>query len=173
MSGPTPWVGVQSGLDALFPRMQMSTYWKSQYCDELTDDLIDVLAERAQDRPGPTTLVNTFQMGGAINDVDPEATAFAERSAPWMISIDGMWDTGDDARDAAGVDWVRQTWERVLPYGNGGVYLNFTGDNGDERAAAMVDSAFGRNQARLARIKAEYDPGNLFRVNHNIIPRPA
>jgi FAD/FMN-containing dehydrogenase len=171
MSGPTPWVGVQSGFDPLFPRQQLSTYWKSQYLDALPDEAIDVLAERANDRPAPLTLVNTFHMGGAINRVDPEATAFAERSAPYMVSIDGMWETGDATRDAAGVAWVRDTWGRVLPYGNGGVYLNFTGDNGDELAAAAVDSAFGRNQARLKEIKAAYDPGNVFRVNHNIIPR--
>jgi FAD/FMN-containing dehydrogenase len=171
MSGPTPWVGVQAGFDPLFPRGVLSTYWKSQYLDALPDDAIETIADGANDRPAPLTLFNTFHMGGAINRVDPEATAFAERSAPYMVSIDGMWETGDAARDSANVGWVRDAWDRVRPFGNGGVYLNFTGDNGGEGARESVDSAFGRNQARLAAIKAEYDPGNLFRVNHNLIPR--
>jgi hypothetical protein len=64
MSGPTPFVGVQSGFDALFPRQQIHAYWKSQYVEELSDPLIDVLAARAVERPAPLTLLNTFHMGG-------------------------------------------------------------------------------------------------------------
>jgi FAD/FMN-containing dehydrogenase len=111
MSGPTPWVGVQSGFDPLFPRMALQAYWKSQYLDELPDAAIDLIAEKAQERPAPLTLVNTFHMGGAIAKVDPEATAFAERSAPYMVSIDGMWD--DPAQNDANVAWVRGVWESV------------------------------------------------------------
>ena len=111
MSGPTPFAGVQTGFDPLFPRNQLRAYWKSQYLDELSDDAIDTIAAKAQDRPAPLTLVNTFHMGGAIDDVDPEATAFAERSAPYMVSIDGMWT--DAADDADNIAWVRSTWDDV------------------------------------------------------------
>ena len=98
MSGPTPFTAVQSGFDALFPRNTLRAYWKSQYLDELPDAAIDVIADRARNRPAPLTLVNVFHMGGAIAAADPEATAFAERSAPFMVSIDGMWtDPADDA----------------------------------------------------------------------------
>jgi hypothetical protein len=106
-------------------------------------------------------------MGGAINDVDPEATAFSERSAPYMISIDGMWD--DPSMNESGIAWVRDAFERISKFGTGAVYLNFTGLS-DEAASANVDSAFGRNLARLGEIKAKYDPQNLFRVNNNIEP---
>src|SRR4029450_10413919 len=64
MSGPTPFVGVQSGFDPLFPRQQLHAYWKAQYVEELSDAAIDVIAARAQDRPGPLTRVNTFTLGG-------------------------------------------------------------------------------------------------------------
>jgi FAD/FMN-containing dehydrogenase len=167
MSGPTPFVGVQAGFDPLFPRNQLHSYWKSQYLEALSDDAIGVIAARAQDRPAPLTLVNTFHMGGAINDVGPEDTAFAERSAPFMVSIDGMWT--DPADSADNVAWVRSAWNEVSQYGTGGVYLNFTG-LADEAPEAGVDTAFGRNLKRLAEVKATYDPDNFFRVNNNIVP---
>jgi FAD/FMN-containing dehydrogenase len=167
MSAPLPFVGVQQGFDPFFPRNTLRAYWKSQYLDDLPDEAIDVFAARAQERPAPLTLFNMFHMGGAINRVDPEATAFSERSAPFMASIDGMWT--DPADDAANVAWVRSTWEAIKEFGNGGVYLNFTG-LADEEASAGVDTAFGRNLQRLAEIKATYDPENFFRINNNIKP---
>jgi hypothetical protein len=167
MSGPTPFTAVQSGFDPLFPRNALRAYWKSLYLHELGDDVIDVIAGRALDRPAPLTLVNTFHMGGAIADVDPEDTAFAERDAPYMISIDGMWT--DEGDDAANIEWVRSAFRRLEPYSNGSVYLNFTG-RADEAPSAGVDSAFGRNLLRLAEIKAEYDAANFFQLNDNIRP---
>jgi hypothetical protein len=109
-----------------------------------------------------------FHMGGAIADVDPEATAFATRTAPYMLSIDGMWT--DEVSDADGVAWVRSAWEDISRFGTGDVYLNFTGLSGEEAASAGVDTAFGRNLRRLAEVKAAYDPDNFFRVNNNIVP---
>ncbi|MFN2615950.1 MAG: FAD-binding oxidoreductase [Thermoleophilaceae bacterium] len=167
MSGPMPYSAVQTGFDALFPRNQIQAYWKSQYLDELSDEAIDVISAKAQDRPAPLTLVNTFHMGGAISKVGPEDTAFAERSAPYMVSIDGMWT--DPADNADNIAWVRSAWEEVKEFGNGSVYLNFTG-RADEAPDAGVDTALGRNMSRLAEVKAKYDPDNFFRVNDNIAP---
>jgi FAD/FMN-containing dehydrogenase len=167
MSGPTPYTHVQSGFDPLFPRNALRAYWKSQYLDELSDGAIDVLADLARNRPAPLTLVNAFHMGGAIAEVDPQATAFSERAAPFMVSIDGMWD--DPADDADRIAWVRSAWAAVGEFGNGGVYLNFTG-LADEARSAGVDTAFGRNLERLAKVKAKYDPDNFFHVNNNIQP---
>jgi FAD/FMN-containing dehydrogenase len=168
MSGPTPFTVVQSGFDPLFPRNTLRAYWKSQYLDELTDAAIDAIADRARDRPAPLTLVNTFHMGGAIAAVDSEATAFAQRSAPFMVSIDGMWQ--DPAADGDMIAWTRSAWDTIGRHGNGSVYLNFTG-LAEEAHDAGVDAAFGRNLTRLAEVKAAYDPDNLFRLNHNISPR--
>ncbi len=167
MSGPTPFVGVQTGFDPLFPRDTLRAYWKSQYLSELTDEAIDTIAAKAGERPAPLTLVNTFHMGGAIADVGEEDTAFATRRAPYMISIDGMW--SDAAEDAANVAWVRSAWSEIAKYGTGEVYLNFTG-LANEAAQAGVDSAFGRNLRRLAEVKAKYDPHNFFQINNNILP---
>jgi len=167
MSGPTPFVGVQTGFDPLFPRGQLRAYWKSQYLNELSDDAIETIAAKAGERPAPLTLMNVFAMGGAIAKVGEEDTAFATRKPLYMVSIDGMW--SDAADDVANVAWVRDTWNAVKEYGTGEVYLNFTG-RADEAPDAGVDSALGRNMARLAEIKAKYDPDNFFRVNDNIAP---
>ena len=110
MSGPTPFTAVQSGFDPLFPRNVLRAYWKSQYLDELPDAAIDAIADSARARPAPLTLVNMFHMGGAIAGVDPEATAFAQRSAPFMVSIDGMWD--DAADDDHMIAWMRSPGRR-------------------------------------------------------------
>ena len=167
MSGPTPFVGVQTGFDPLFPRDTLRSYWKSQYLDELSDGAIDTIAAKAQDRPAPLTLVNTFHMGGAIASVGEEDTAFATRTSPYMVSIDGMWTEAGD--DEANVAWVRSAWSEVGEFGTGEVYLNFTG-LADEDPTAGVDSALGRNLGRLAEIKAKYDPDNFFRINNNVVP---
>jgi FAD/FMN-containing dehydrogenase len=167
MSGPTPFVGVQTGFDPLFPRDTLRAYWKSQYLDELSDEAIDTIAAKAQDRPAPLTLVNTFHMGGAIAGVGEEDTAFHTRKSPYMVSIDGMWTEAGD--DEANVAWVRSAWSDVAEHGTGEVYLNFTG-LADEAPQAGVDSAFGRNLARLAEVKAKYDPDNFFRINNNVVP---
>jgi hypothetical protein len=167
MSGPTPFVGVQTGFDPLFPRGEQRAYWKSQYVDELSDAAIDVITQRAKTRPAPLTMVNTFRMGGAIADVDEEATAFSERKPEYMVSIDGIWT--DAANDTECVTWSRSTWDEVSEFGTGAVYLNFTG-LADEAPSAGVESAFGRNLSRLAEIKRIYDPENVFDLNNNIKP---
>ena len=167
LSQPMPFTAVQTAFDPLFPRNELRAYWKSLYLDELSDEAIDTIARRAQERPEPLTLVNTFHMGGAINAVDAEDTAFSERSARYMVSIDGLW--SDPEVDANRVAWVRSTWEDIGRFGTGAVYLNFMGLS-DEPASAGVDTAFGRNLRRLAEIKATYDPDNFFRHNNNIAP---
>ncbi|MDT7776932.1 MAG: hypothetical protein QOC67_5856 [Pseudonocardiales bacterium] len=167
LSQPMPYAAVQAAFDPFFPRNTLRAYWKSQYLDELSDDAIDAIAARAQDRPGPMTLVNTFRLGGAVHAVPPEDTAFAERSSPYMVSFDTMW--SDPSQDATAIAWGRAAWDEMTKYGNGSVFLNFTGRS-DEPLQAGVDSAFGRNVRRLGRIKAAYDPDNLFQLNNNIIP---
>ncbi len=169
ISGPLPFVAVQAAFDEFFQRGTLRSYWKSTYVDELTDPILDIIVDRARNRPHDRVFVVTFQMGGAINRVGAEETAYGERSANWMVSMDGNWkDASDDDRL---ISWVRDAWSRVHEHGTGSVYLNFTGVEG-EAVTAGVESAFGHNLARLADIKATYDPDNLFRLNNNIVPAP-
>ena len=106
-------------------------------------------------------------MGGAINRVGPTDTAYAERSAPWMSSIDGNWENPAD--NEANIAWVRESFKQIAPYSTGTTYTNFTGQ-ADETAGALAANAYGANMARLRAIKAQYDPDNFFRLNANIAP---
>ena len=75
----------------------------------------------------------------------------------------------DPAANDANVAWVRKTWNGMQPYVPGGVYANELGeDDGDDR----IRQAYAGNYDRLAAIKAQHDPNNLFRLNANIRPVP-
>ncbi|MGR3715374.1 MAG: BBE domain-containing protein, partial [Thermohalobaculum sp.] len=99
--------------------------------------------------------------------VAADATALGDRSMPWMYSIDSVWT--DPADDAANIGWTRKVWEQTRPHSQEGrLYLNFAGFG--EEGEALVKDAYGNTYARLAAIKARYDPGNMFRFNQNIAP---
>ena len=167
ISQPMPFQAVQTAFDPFFPMGKLQSYWKAQNLARLPDDAIKAIAGRANQRPSPLTLVVTFQMGGAINRVGPTDTAYAERSAPWMSSIDGNWENPAD--NEANIAWVRESFRQISPYSTGTTYTNFTGQ-ADETAGALAANAYGANMARLATIKAKYDPDNFFRLNANIAP---
>jgi FAD/FMN-containing dehydrogenase len=167
ISQPMPFAAVQSAFDPLFPMGKLRSYWKAQNLAGLSDEAIRVIATRANQRPSPLTLVVTFQMGGAINTVGATDTAYAERSAPWMSSIDGNWENAAD--NEANIAWVRESFNLIAPYSSGTTYTNFTGQ-ADETAGALAAKAYGANMARLSQIKAQYDPDNFFRLNPNIAP---
>jgi hypothetical protein len=167
ISGPTPFVGVNSAFDPFFPMGTYQSYWKAQNLDTLPDEALAVIAEKANSRPSPVTLTVVFHMGGAINKVAPDATAYGERSAEWMSSFDGNWEDPND--DAANIAWVRSAFDAVAEFGKGSTYTNFTGQ-ADESADALARNAYGDNAARLRAIKKQYDPQNFFRINPNILP---
>jgi len=169
ISGPLPFAGVQAAFDEFFKRGTLRSYWKSTYVEALTDAVLDIVVEKAQNRPQDRVFVIAFQMGGAINAVGADETAYSERKANWMVSIDGNWTESKD--DESVVAWVREAWGAVDALGTGTTYLNFTGVS-DEAATVGVESAFGKNLARLAELKKKYDPANLFRLNNNIVPAP-
>jgi hypothetical protein len=158
---------VNSAFDALFPRNQLHSYWRSQYLDELSDEAIDTVARIVQDRPSPLSDVTVWHLGGAISNVGSEDTAFASRSAAYLASVEGNWT--EPSLTAEGVQWVRDSWAEIGKFGTGSPYLNFTGIS-EEDLTTGVDSALGRNLNRLSEIKATYDAANLFRLNNNIKP---
>lgn len=167
LSAPMPYRLFQAAFDPLFPRGQMGSYWKSVYLEELTDDVVNLILQRAADRPTPETIVHVPQMGGATSRVGSTETAFGDRSAAYMLSVDGnWWDPADADRVTR---WVREFVEEVgaLPEASG-TYLNFSGDA--DGAPHLLDAAFGDNLEKLARVKRDYDPDNRFRLNDNILP---
>ncbi len=168
MSGPVAYLDFQRSLDPFFPA-GVRRYWKALYLDGFSDDAIDLTVDQSIRRPSNDTLVIVRHVGGAISRVPAEETAFGDRSAQWMLSVDSSWTDADD--DAANVAWTRAFWNAALPFSDGKTYFNFPGllEEGD----AMVRAGYGANHARLARIKAVYDPHNRFRLNQNIRPEAA
>ena len=168
LSGEMPFRMFQSAFDPLFPKGELASYWKSTYLGELTDEALDYIRRRGQNRPNDLTLVHVPMMGGAVNRMGPEETAFGDRSARYMLSVDGNWK--DPAEAERVIEWVRETIRGAdeLPTA-GGTYLNFSGDDPEESAGA-VEAAYGENLVRLRELKGRYDPDNLLRFNNNIEP---
>jgi FAD/FMN-containing dehydrogenase len=117
-------------------------------------------------RPSDMTYASVWAFGSGVQRVPAAATAFGDRSAPFMLSLDAIWSSQRD--DDANIGWVRAAWADLKRYGTGRMYLNFPGHGeGDD----LVRSALGPEvYARLAQLKRIYDPGNLFRMNQNILP---
>jgi FAD/FMN-containing dehydrogenase len=168
MSARTPYVEAQSALDPLFPDGGLY-YWKSLFLDVLGDEAIEQILSRAQDRPNPRILVILRHLGGALGRVADDATAYSNRGAKYMLSIDGAW--SDPAETERNIAWVREFWSAMRPFSNGGVYLNFPGFG--EGGRELWKASHGANFERLRAVKDRYDPGNLFRMNQNIRPTQA
>jgi FAD/FMN-containing dehydrogenase len=165
MSGRVPYVDAQSALDPLFPDGGLY-YWKSLFLDELGDDAIAQILARSQHRPDPRILVILRHLGGAVARIGDDATAYSNRGANYMLSIDGAWD--DPAETERNIAWVRDFWSQMQPFSNGGVYLNFPGYG--ENGRALWRASHGANFARLQGVKDRWDPTNLFSMNQNIRP---
>jgi FAD/FMN-containing dehydrogenase len=104
-------------------------------------------------------------LGGAVGRVGPQETAVSYREALYNAVVIGMW--ADAAEDERNISWVRAQWEALRPFSAGGVYVNYLGDEGDDR----VRAAYGAEKyERLRALKTTYDPTNLFRLNQNIKP---
>jgi FAD/FMN-containing dehydrogenase len=166
LSGSMPYTALQSAFDPFFPYGQLRYYWKSLHLDGLTDQTLDAVVERAAGRPTPQSVVVLWHHGGAMHRGGASETAFAGRTSPVLLSLDTTW--SDPADDERCIGWTRRFWSEMHAHSSGGVYLNF-GGFGEEKEA-LVRSAFGPNYERLAAVKREYDPTNLFRMNQNIPP---
>jgi FAD/FMN-containing dehydrogenase len=160
---PNPFTAWQAILDPLLTP-GLRNYWKSHYFKEVSDGLIDVLIEYAGKIPDPNTEIAFAQLGGAINRVPADATAYAARDAQFTINVHGRWQ--DAAKDAECIGWARDLFRAAAPFASSGAYVNFlTQEEGDR-----VSAAYGRNYDRLVKLKNKYDPRNLFRLNQNIRP---
>ena len=158
---------VQKLFDTLMPAGDFRCYWKSHYLNGLSDEVIDMIAQGNAKPPSPNTLSSIWNFGGATADVAADATAFGDRSMPYMLSIDSVW--SDTADDDANIDWTRSFWQRMRAHSHQGrMYLNFPGHG--EEGEKILEDTFGDNYARLREIKRKYDPDNCFRFNQNLKP---
>jgi FAD/FMN-containing dehydrogenase len=161
--GPISHEALQSMFDALYPAGEQ-WYWKSHFVNEIPDAAVELHLQYAAELPTWKSTVHLYPIDGVASRVPKDATAWGHRDAHWGMTIIGVSaDPGDNDRM---ITWAREYWAALLPFSTGGAYVNMTMDESADR----VRASYGDQYDRLARVKAIYDPDNLFRVNQNITP---
>jgi FAD/FMN-containing dehydrogenase len=159
-----PFPAMQSLFDPFFPK-GLQWYWKGDFVKALTDEAIDTHIAQAAQAPSEISLMHLYPINGAVHRVAKDATAWHVRDATFSMVIAGI--DSDPSRADALKAWGRAYWKAVHPFNMEGGYVNFMMD---DEAAGRIQASYGDNYARLAVVKAKYDPNNLFRVNQNIEP---
>jgi hypothetical protein len=159
-----PYVEQQSMMDGSEPKGE-HYYWKTEHLSALSSGFLDAFAAGALKVPTVASESVIFHIGGAQNENDDDDGAVGNRDSRYITGFAGAW-TADD-QSGEHVAWVRDAWASIRPFSTGGNYVNFQLAEDDSGRTA---EAYGRNYERLQRIKAEYDPENLFRMNRNIAP---
>jgi FAD/FMN-containing dehydrogenase len=163
LCAPKPFLTHQSMFDPSFPAGWWY-YFRSANLGELTNDVIDIIAARAQQMTSPLTAFPIFQLGGAVKRVGENETAFSGRGAGHVININATTATADGFDEER--EWSRSFWSALQPY-HTSVYVNFLMEEGEER----VRQAYGAERYdKLKALKRKYDPDNFFRLNQNIPP---
>jgi FAD/FMN-containing dehydrogenase len=160
---PKPFVAHQAMFDPSFPQ---GWWYYFRSCDlaELTDEVIDIVADRAAKMTSPLTAFPIFQLGGAIGRVDDQEMAFNGRRAGHTLNINATTATAEGFDEER--EWSRSFWSALEPY-HTSVYVNFLMEEGEDR----VRQAYGAEKYdRLKALKRKYDPANFFRLNQNIPP---
>ncbi|HEU5454207.1 MAG TPA: FAD-binding oxidoreductase [Nocardioides sp.] len=169
--GPTLYVDHQCGLDDTVPH-GWHYYWKATNLTEMSDAVIDIIAEHAYRASSSRSYAAMFHLGGAVARVPAGATAYRARDVEHNIVIDAAWlPEQDDTVGPVETAWARSFLGALGPL-RAGVYVNFLDSDDD---TSRVREAYGDDTyRRLAQVKAEYDPDNVFRNNKNIQPaKPA
>jgi FAD/FMN-containing dehydrogenase len=161
--GPVPHAGLQSLFDGLYPK-GLQCYWRADFFNELPDELHARHLEWGARLPSMQSTMHLYPIDGAAHDAGIADTAFSYRDARWAEVIFAV--DPDPASAGAMRDWCVGYWDATHPYSAGGAYVNFMMDEGQER----VRATYRDNYDRLARVKAQYDPQNVFHVNQNIRP---
>ena len=161
--GGQPYVQWQKAFDPLLTPGARN-YWKSHNFRELRDEALDKIIEYARRLPSPQCEIFIGHIAGAANRVPADAMAYGHRDARFVMNVHGRWD--EAAHDTICIGWARAFFEASTPYASAGTYVNFMTEDESDR----VVTAYGPNYGRLARIKKQYDPENVFHVNQNIKP---
>ena len=164
--GPLPHPALQGMFDALYPA-GMQWYWRADFVNELSEEAIRLHVKYGSQVPSMHSTMHLYPIDGAAHRVGKNDTAFSYRESRWGSVIVGV--DPDPANSDVVTNWCKDYWLALHPYSAGGAYVNMMMDEGQER----VQASYRDNYARLAEIKAIYDPHNLFRVNQNIRPAGA
>jgi hypothetical protein len=154
---------LNSAFNALYPP-GLQWYWRADFFTEITDEAIAVHEKYGALVPSGHSTMHLYPVDGAVTRVPADATAFAYRDGGWAGVIAGI--DPDPANGEAIGSWAKGYQEELHPTSAGSAYLNFIGDEGQDR----IKAAYRGNYSRLAEIKRRYDPENLFHLNQNIRP---
>jgi FAD/FMN-containing dehydrogenase len=160
--GPMPVPVWNTAFDGVYPAGDQ-WYWRGEFVEELSDDAIDVHLRFHETVPTWKSTMHMYSIDGAASRPGNDETAWGYRHAKWAQVIAGV--DPDPANADAISEWARGYSDALKPYVLAGGYSNFAMDEPDR-----VRGMYGANYDRLARVKAQYDPENLFRVNQNIAP---
>jgi hypothetical protein len=158
-----PYVALQALADATVPH-GWHYYWKSADLPTLDDTAINTLLEHGSQIRSPWSYAVLFHLGGAIADVDQDATAYAHRHAAHNLNINAVWLPNQSGEHE--IAWAQGFFAAIQPH-QVGAYINFLDrDDADRVPAAYGDATY----RRLVALKDRLDPDNLFRLNHNVPP---
>jgi FAD/FMN-containing dehydrogenase len=161
-----PFTAAASMADFLFPRGLLN-YWKSGFLTDFNEDTINIVVDFYNRVPSPTTVIVLEHNGdGAMSRVAEDDTAFGFRNWPYNFLVTSIW--SDPADTEANMQWTRELWDAMQPFLADAVYVNYIGDEGEDRVRKAYPPA---KYERLAALKTKYDPTNLFRMNQNIKPK--
>ncbi|HEU5432095.1 MAG TPA: FAD-binding oxidoreductase [Thermomicrobiales bacterium] len=164
--GPITHPALNSMFDGIYPAGDQ-WYWKADFVREIPDAAVDLHVKYGESLPTWKSTMHLYPINGVAGRVANDATAWNYRDANWGMVVVGV--SPDPADDPRMIEWARDYWRALHPYSAGGAYVNMMMDATDE-GADRVRASYGDNYARLANVKARYDPDNLFRVNQNIKP---
>jgi len=160
---PVPLPGLQSAFDGIYPHGD-HWYWRANYVREFPEVAVKTNVEHGSNLPTWKSTTHLYPVDGAAGRVDSAATAWAYRDARWVQVIVGVDPDPEVAREAR--DWAMAYSDAVRPYSMGAGYVNMIMEEGEDR----VRASYRGNYERLSRIKATYDPDNVFHVNQTIRP---
>lgn len=158
-----PFAGWQQAFDPLLTPGARN-YWKSHDFMEFNDATFDSIVEYTGKLPSPECEIFMAHLGGAMNRVPENATAYPNRDAPFVLNVHTRWQ--EATQDEECIAWARAFYDATKPHAAGSGYVNFMTEDESDR----VEGAYGNNYQRLSTIKAQYDPNNMFRLNQNIPP---
>lgn len=138
-------------------------YSKGGFLADMDDRVVAVIADSVEQISVPGLEVYCLQLGGAVCDIDEDATAYSGRAGALYWISQGVWDSPED--DERAIAWCRLTARRLSELSMNANYVNEQADTG------VAHSAYGESKyRRLAQLKWRYDPMNVFRLNQNIEP---
>jgi FAD binding domain/Berberine and berberine like len=161
--GPIAYPDLQCMLDD--PPGQRN-YWTAEHLADLPDEAIDAIASRAEQMPsGPSQLL-VVPWGGAIGRVSADESPLGGRDdTAFVVHPFALWD--DAADDERLMSWGRAFRKDLRAFSTGAVYLNFVGDEGEARVrAGYADGTY----ERIARVKRDWDPDDVFRASGHVAP---